>query len=62
MLIAIWIITWALSFGAARIIGPRVGRRYDALVLTGILGVMGLLIFAATLAADGPARGTFDAR
>jgi len=61
-MIAIWIITWALSFGAAWIIGPRTGRKYDALVLTGILGLLGLLIFAATLALDGPAGRTPDAR
>lgn len=52
MLVAAWLISWPLAFAAAFWIGPRTGRRYDALVLTGILGVLGLLVLAAAMALD----------
>lgn len=48
----LYIALWGASFGIAWILGTRTGRRYDALVLAGILGVLGLLIFVTTLVLD----------
>ncbi len=48
MILYLYLLLWPVSFAAAWFLGTRAGRRYDALVLTGILGVLGLAVFGAT--------------